>query len=111
VCAKRGVLLEAMRRAAEGGADVEVHPVARRPVVMPLLQAAPDIASGEPIEVEAGEPSIGAEDRGAGMAGTRSALVIVRIADHSDPVAELEGVEKQPFEGAPGGVDLHRAFD
>ena len=44
------------------------------------------------------------------MRGARTAFVVVAVAGHADAVAQREGVVQQPFEGAPGGMHLHRAF-
>ena len=85
--------------------------VAGRAVVVARLHAAPDRVAAQRVEVEAAQAAVGAEDRGARMAGAGPALVVVGVADHADAVAELERIEQEPLERAPRRMDLDRALD
>ena len=68
-------------------------------------------SDGQLVGVEAGQPAVGAEARGARIAGARPALVAVAVAHHARAVAEREAVHQEPFEAAPGRVDLHRRLE
>ena len=37
--------------------------------------------------------------------------MIVGVSDNADPVAHIEGIMQDPFEGAPGRMKLNRTFD
>ena len=37
--------------------------------------------------------------------------MIVGVSDNVDPVAHIEGIMQDPFEGAPGRMNLNRTFD
>ena len=80
--------------------------VAGRGVVAAPAHAFEDRVAVEPLGQEAGEPAVAAEERGAGIAGARPALVAVGIGDDADAVVLLEGVAHDPLERAPGRVHL-----
>ena len=59
---------------------------------------------------QAGQAAIGAEPRGPRVRGARPPLVPVGRRENARAITHFEGVLDQPFEGAPGGMDLDRAF-
>src|SRR5262249_45930036 len=58
----------------------------------------------------AGEPTDCAEGRGARPSGAGPALVIVAVADDTDPTAFGECIVEQPLERAPGRMHFHGTF-
>ncbi len=95
----------------EQGARLEHHAAARGGVVVAPPQGVEQPGAGEVAGEQARQPAIGAEQRGAGMAGAMAALVAVRVGEDADAIALLQRIPDQPFEGAPVGMNLDRAFD
>ena len=109
--AKIGIIVIQGSFPVERGPHVHDETPARGRVVTALAQAVEHGRARELGHEQTGQAADGAEVCGAGIACAGAALVAVGVADDADPVAHLEGVPNQPFEGAPRGVDLHRALD
>lgn len=78
--------------------------------VVPLTEAVEDAIAGEFFGEVTDETTERAEGRGARVARAGTTLVSVAVADDPTAVAEPEPGGQQPFESAPGGVDLHHRF-
>ena len=86
--------------------DIEDHAIAGRAIMVAPPHGLEDRVAIEAGCEEAGQSAGCAEERCARKVGARPSLVPVRIAHDADAIILLEGVAQDPFERAPGGVDL-----
>src|SRR3546814_2497381 len=98
-------------RCVECGADVENHAVAGGAVMMALAQTVEQSGARQLRRQQTGQSADRAEQRRARIACPGPALVAVAVGDDADAIAHLGGVVQDPFEGAPGGMDLDRSLD
>ena len=74
--------------------------------MVPATHGFKDCFAVEPLGEEAGQSAVAAEERGTRIARARATLVAVGVGDDAHAVVLLEGVAHNPFERAPGRVDL-----
>ena len=90
---------------------LETETGAGRRVMMAAAEALHEAVPIQGFEQVTGEPAVGAERGDPGVLGARAPVVSVARGDDSDPVARLEGIEDDPLERAPGGVDFDRGLE
>ena len=83
-----------------------MHAAAGGAVMMAAALGFEDRLSVVAVGQETGKTAIGAEGRGAGIAGAGAPLVAIAVAYDADAAAERKAVGEDPFEGAPGGMHL-----
>ena len=67
--------------------------------------------AGQIVGEKTGQPTVGPEQRGAGVARAVPALMAIGIGEDADAVALFQSVVQQPLEGGSIGMHLDRALD
>src|SRR5205814_9729348 len=91
--------------------DIEHQAATRRGVMMAPAQRIKRPSPAQLAGEQEGQPAIGAEQRGTGVARTVSALMAIGIGKNADAISLLQRVVQEPLESTPIGRYVDRALD